>query len=212
MSDPIVTFDEVAVRGEFGETRPPDGRGHPERASREEADDLRRRPLREGRQSARPAAPATTSEGSSRPPPPGHAQNDQAQGHEVRHGDHRAPSARDLWEEAMIEMYLAGASAGENRGRPEILWGSSVSAATRLQPQRQGVRGGRGVEEQAAHLRLPLRLRRRHLPEARMGRLLRERGRDGGHRRQRRRLPRGHRRRRGVHRVRRVLEGAPFRG
>ena len=34
----------------------------------------------------------------------------------------------------------------------------------RLQPRREGLRGRRGVEEQAAHLRLPLRLRRRHLP------------------------------------------------
>lgn len=50
-----------------------------------------------------------------------------------------------------------------------------------LQPQREGPRPRRGAEEQAAGARPPLRLRGRRLPEARLGRGLRERGREGGY-------------------------------
>lgn len=57
------------------------------------------------------------------------------------------------------------------------------------------------MEDQAADLRLPLRLRRRHLPQEELGRGLRERR--GAHRdrRERGRIPRGHRLRGGVHGV-----------
>lgn len=80
----------------------------------------------------------------------------------------------------------------------------------RLEPQREGLRLGRGVEEPPPRARLPLRLRRRDLPQARLGRLMRERRRDGRHRRERRRLPRGRRRRRGPRRVLGALAGAPL--
>lgn len=49
----------------------------------------------------------------------------------------------------------------------------------RLQSQRQGVRLGRGTGEPAARGRVPLRLRRRRVPQAQLGRLLRERVRHG---------------------------------
>lgn len=48
-------------------------------------------------------------------------------------------------EEAMIGMYLAGVSAGRIEDMSEILWGSSVSAATVFKPQREGVCVDRGV-------------------------------------------------------------------
>lgn len=49
------------------------------------------------------------------------------------------------------------------------------------------------MKEPPAREGLPLRLRGRDMPQEVVGRLVRERGRDGGHRRQRRRVPRGHR-------------------
>ena len=58
---------------------------------------------------------------------------------------------------------------------------------------------------QTPGLRIPVRLRRRHLPEAKLGRLLRERGDHGGDRRERGRIPRGRRLRRGLH----GIQGAP---
>ena len=78
-----------------------------------------------------------------------------------------------------------------------------------LKLQRQGFQGGRGAAMQAPGLRIPVRLRRRHLPEAKLGRLLRERGGHGGDRRERGRLPRGDRLRRGLHRVVGVLARFP---
>ena len=62
---------------------------------------------------------------------------------------------------------------------------------------------------QAPGPRIPVRLRRRRLPEAKLGRLLRERGGHGGDRRERGRLPRGGRLRRGLHRVVGVLARLP---
>ena len=109
----------------------------------------------------------------------------------------------------MIEMYLAGVSTRGDRGRIRDSLGVDRLRRDRLQPQREGVRLGRGVAEPPARARLPLRPRRRDIPEAQPGRGLRERRRHGGHRRQRRRLPRGHRRRRGLHGVVGVLAGVP---
>ncbi len=105
-------------------------------------------------------------------------------------------------------MYLAGVSTRRIEDVSRSC-GGRACRRHRLEPEREGVQGGRGMEKPPAGPRLPLRLRRRHLPEAQLGRLLRERGGDGGDRRQRRRLPRGDRRRRGLHRVGRVLAGVP---
>lgn len=59
----------------------------------------------------------------------------------------------------------------------------------------------------AAHLQLPLRLRRQHIPQEKLGRLLRECDRHGSRRRQRGRLSRGRQPHRGVHGVGRMLAG-----
>ena len=113
-------------------------------------------------------------------------------------------------EEAMIEMYLAGVSTRRIEDVSEILWGSSVSAAT---VSNLNEKAFAAVEE----------WRNRPLVRAypyvyvdgiylkrSWGGSYRERGGDGGDRRQRRRLPRGDRRRRGLHRVGRVLAGVPL--
>ncbi len=52
-------------------------------------------------------------------------------------------------EEAMIEMYLAGVSTRRIEDVSEILWESSVSAATVSNLNDEGLRGRRGMEEQA---------------------------------------------------------------
>ncbi len=143
MSDPIVSFDEAAMRGEL-ELSEEQSRIHPERPSGGGGRDRRDR---YERTAGREAAPDTTSAGS-RPPGPGD-QDAQAQGHEV-HGDHRA--LRPV-EEAMIEMYRRGLHQ-EDRGRLRDP-GASVGIDG-VEPQRQGVRGRRGVEEQAADPQVPL--------------------------------------------------------
>ena len=56
-------------------------------------------------------------------------------------------------EEAMIEMYLAGVSTQEDRGRLRDPVGRERVGIDGVEPQRQGVRGRRGVEEQAARPR-----------------------------------------------------------
>ena len=98
-------------------------------------------------------------------------------------------------EEAMIEMHLAGVSTRGIEDVSEIPLGVRRLGGDRPRPQREGVRPGRGMAEPPARARPPLRLRRRHIPEAQLGRGLRERRRHDRRRRQRRRPPRGHRRR-----------------
>ena len=94
----------------------------------------------------------------------------------------------------MIEMYLAASRrAGSRRLRDPV--GVDVGG-DRLEPEREGVRRGRGVAKPPARSRLPTSTSTVSLP-AQLGRELRERSGDGGDRRQRRRLPRGDRRRRG---------------
>lgn len=92
---------------------------------------------------------------------------------------------RKAIEEAIIEMYLAGVSTRRIEDVSEILWGRRRLRRHGLQSQREGVQGGRRVAVPAADPRLSVRLHRRHLPEALLGRLLRERGGDGGDRRER---------------------------
>ena len=100
----------------------------------------------------------------------------------------------------------------QDRGRlRRSCGGRSVSAATVSNLNEKAFAAVEELAKPPARSRLPLRLRLWHLPEAQLGRELRERGGDGGDRRQRRRLPRGDsRRRRGLHRVGRVLAGVPL--
>lgn len=74
-----------------------------------------------------------------------------------------------------MEMYLAGVSTRRIEDVSEILWGSSVSAATVSNLNEKAFASVGGVAEAPARARLPLRLRRRDIPEAQLGRRLRER-------------------------------------
>ena len=99
-------------------------------------------------------------------------------------------------------MHLAGVSTRRIEDVGEILWGAGVSAGT---VPNLNDKAFKAVEEWRCRppgLRIPVRLRRRHLPEAKLGRLLRERG---GDRCERGRIPRGRRLRRGLH----GIQGAP---
>ena len=69
-------------------------------------------------------------------------------------------------EEAIIEMYLTGVSTRRIEDVGEILWGRRRLRRHGLKPQRQGVQIGRRVAVPAADPRIPVRLRRRHLPKA----------------------------------------------
>ena len=91
-------------------------------------------------------------------------------------------------EGAIIEMYLAGVSTRRIEDVGEILWSTGMPSSD---------------------LRIPAYLYRRHLPQAQLGRLLRERGGHGGDRRERGRIPRGRRLRRGLHGVQGMLARLP---
>ena len=62
-------------------------------------------------------------------------------------------------EEAMIETCLAGGLDPQDRGRLRDPLGLQRLGRHRLQPQREGVRVGRGVAQPPPRARLPLRLR-----------------------------------------------------
>lgn len=211
MPEPIVAFDEDAVRGELKELVRMTAEDTPDALLEEEADDpiradrYERTASREAYRAGYYERGLTTTSGqvTLRMPKPKSVRFATAIMERYRR---RETSA----EEVMIEMYLAGACppgasraclrscgvrACRQRRRP-----TSTTRHSRLSRS-----GGAGL-----HSRLPLRLRRRHLPQEKPKELLRERGCDGGHRRQRRRLLRGDRRRRGAHRVSRVLAGVPL--
>ena len=211
MSDPIVSFDEAAMRGELRELVRRTVEDTLNALLEEEADDLigadryERTAGREAYRAGHYERGLTTTSGQVTLRMP------KLKGMRFATAIIERYKRRETSvEEAMIEMYLAGVSTQEDRGRLRDPVGRERVGGDRVEPQREGVRGRRGVEEQAADPRVPLRLRRRHLPQEKLGRLLRERGRDGGHRRQRRRLPRGDRGRRGLHRVGRVLARVPL--
>ena len=112
-------------------------------------------------------------------------------------------------EEAIIEMYLAGVPTRRIEDVSEILWGAGVSAGTASNLNDKAFKAAEERRCRPPGLRMPVRLRRRRLPEAQLGRLLRERRRHGGDRRERGRLPRGDRVRRGLRRVGRGLARLP---
>ena len=102
-------------------------------------------------------------------------------------------------EEAIIEMYLAGVPTRRIEDVGEILWGAGISAGT---VSNLNDKAFKAVDEWRCR---PLT---REYPyvyidgaylKRSWGRLLRERGGHGGHQRERGRIPRGHRLRRGVH-------------
>ena len=197
MSDPIVTFDEAAMRGELKELVRRTVEDTLNALLEEEADDLigadryERTADREAYRAGHYERGLTTTSGQVTHKMP------KLKGMRFATAIIERYKRRETSvEEAMIEMYLAGVSTRRIEDVSEILWGSSVSAAT---VSNLNERAFEAVEEWAADPLLPVRLRRRHLSQTCPGRRLRERGGDGGHRRQRRRLPRGDRRNRGLH-------------
>lgn len=84
-------------------------------------------------------------------------------------------------EEAIIEMYPAGASTRRIEDVGEILWGAGVSAST---VSNLNDKAFKAVEEWRCRP-LACKYPYVYLPEAKLGRLLRERGGHGGGRRER---------------------------
>ena len=213
MPEPIVTFNEESLKTDLRELVRSTVEEMLNGLLDEEADDLvgaeryERTAGREAYRAGHYERKLTTTSGE------GHDPHAQAQGHAVHHGDHRAlPAPRDERRGGHDRDVPRGRLHQAHRGRLRDPLGLERLGVDRLQPQREGVRVGRGVAQQAARPGVPLRLRRRDIPQEILGRELRERGRDGGHRRERRRLPRGHRCRRGVHGVGGVLAGVSSRG
>ena len=134
----------------------------------------------------------------------------QAQGGEVHDGHHRAlPQARGVRRGGHDRDVPGRRLHQAHRGRERDPLGRERVGRDRLQPQREGVQERRGVALEEAHAGVPVRVHRRDLPQAQLGRGLRERGRDGGHRRRRGRAPRDHRVRRGLHGVVGLLARLP---
>ncbi len=90
----------------------------------------------------------------------GHDPHAQAQGDEVHHGDHRAlPAPGDLGRGGDDRDVPRGRLDEAHRGRERDPVGLECVRLDRLQPQREGLRGGGGMEEPPAREGLPLRLR-----------------------------------------------------
>ncbi len=121
------------------------------------------------------------------------AQRAEAPRGDLPDGRHRAlPQARDLGRGGHRRDVPGGRLHQEDRGRLRAPVGSAGVLRHRLQPQREAfasIETWRQRPLEGGYLRL----RRRYLPQAQLGRVLRERGRAGRHRRQLRRRPGGHR-------------------
>ena len=104
-------------------------------------------------------------------------------------------------EEAIVEMYLAGVSTRRIEDVSELLWGAPVSSGTVSNLNEKAFASIEAWRQRPLEGDYPYVFRRRHLPQAQLGRVLRERGRSGGHRRQLHRRPGGHRLRGGLHRA-----------
>ena len=115
-------------------------------------------------------------------------------------------------EEAMIETCLAGVPTRRIEDVSEALWGSSVSASTVSSLSEKAFKAVERWRSRPLERAYPYVYVGRHLPQAGLGRQLRERGGDGRHRRRRRRLPRGDRHRRGPRGVARSAGGSSCRG
>ena len=211
MSDPIVSFDEAAMRGELRELVRRTVEDTLNALLEEEADDLigadryERTAGREAYRAGHYERGLTTTSGQVTLRMP------KLKGMRFATAIIERYKRRETSvEEAMIEMYLAGVSTRRIEDVSEILWGASVSAST---VSNLSDKAFEAVEEWRSR---PLTRKYPYVfvdgiyLKKKLGRLLRERGRDGGHRRQRRRLPRGDRGRRGLHRVGRVLARVPL--
>ena len=86
-------------------------------------------------------------------------------------------------EEALIEMYLAGVSVRRVEDISEALWGSRVSGCHHQRSESESLRPYRRMAQPSARREVSIRLRRRYLPQAQLGRRIRERQHSGGHRR-----------------------------
>ena len=131
MSDPIVTFDEAAVRGELKELVRQTVEDTLNALLEEEADDLigadryERTAGREAYRAGHYERGLTTTSGQVTLRMP------KLKGMRFATAIIERYKRRETSvEEAMIEMYLAGVSTGRIEDVSEILWGSSVSAAT----------------------------------------------------------------------------------
>ena len=170
MSDPIVSFDEAAMRGELRELVRRTVEDTLNALLEEEADDLigadryERTAGREAYRAGHYERGLTTTSGQVTLRMP------KLKGMRFATAIIERYKRRETSvEEAMIEMYLAGVSTRQDRGRLRDPVGRERVGGDRVEPEREGVRGRRGVEEQAAGPRVPLRLRRRHLPRREAG-------------------------------------------
>ena len=71
-------------------------------------------------------------------------------------------------EEALIEMYLAGVSVRRVEDITETLWGTSL-LWHHQQPQPESIQAHRRMASASLNGRIPVCLRRRHLPQALLG-------------------------------------------
>lgn len=177
MSDPIVSFDEAAMRGELKELVRRTVEDTLNALLEEEADDLigadryERTAGREAYRAGHYERGLTTTSGQVTLRMP------KLKGMRFATAIIERYKRREASvEEAMIEMYLARGLHEAHRGRLRDPVGRERVGGHRVELERESVRGRRGMEEQAVGPRVPLRLRRRHLPQEELGRLLRERG------------------------------------
>ena len=211
MSDPIVSFDEAAMRGELRELVRRTVEDTLNALLEEEADDLigadryERTAGREAYRAGHYERGLTTTSGQVTLRMP------KLKGMRFATAIIERYKRRETSvEEAMIEMYLAGVSTRRIEDVSEILWGASVSASTVSNLSDKALEAVEEWRSRPLTRKYPYVFVDGIYLKKKLGRLLRERGRDGGHRRQRRRLPRGDRGRRGLHRVGRVLARVPL--
>ena len=208
MSNPIVSFDEQAVKDELRELVRKTIEETINAMLDEEADQLvgagpyERTDERTAYRAGHYERGFTTTSGQVTLKMP------KLKGDEVRHRRRRAPQkTRDRRGGGHHRDVPGRRVDAAHRGRQRDPVGRRRFRRHGLQPQRQGVQDRGRMEMPASDLRIPVRLHRRHLPQAQLRRLLRERGGHGGGRRERGRLPRGHRLRRGLHGAKGVLAG-----
>lgn len=107
-------------------------------------------------------------------------------------GRHERSAGRDAYRAGHYRRKLVTTAGGITLEPPKLKGAKFTTAIIERYRRRE-----ESVEE--AHAGVPVRAHRRDLPQAQLGRGLRERGRDGGRRRGRGRAPRDHRVRRGLH-------------
>ena len=149
MPEPIVTFNEESLKTDLRELVRSTVEEMLNGLLDEEADDLvgaeryERTAGREAYRAGHYERKLTTTSGE------GHDPHAQAQGHAVHHGDHRAlPAPRDERRGGHDRDVPRGRLHQAHRGRLRDPLGLERLGVDRLQPQREGVRVGRGVAQQ----------------------------------------------------------------